>query len=250
VLEVEGDGFTLLAGDAIFMPHDSKHLISSSLEGNAGSRANVNEAVSLRMTNDVKGQSTGLVCGHFTHQHPIFARLLSQLPKVVVVKRDKDFFASEIVSLILKESNTSGNNTNFLLNRLSDSLFYVLLRDNIATDSGVLVAMSHPKLNKSLEYIHDNIDQALNVDDIAAYSGMSRSSFSTLFKETVELSPAEYITQWRMTQAYRWLVDDGISTYDAAIRCGYESDASFSKAFKRVIGMGPGEARQINKNKQ
>lgn len=244
-IEVTGEVFTLVAGDAIFMPRDTKHVISSSLKGDAS----VNQAVSLSMTDDVEGQYTGLVCGHFTHQNPIFDSFLSQLPKVIVVKNNKDFVASQIVSLILQESKASGHSTNFLLNRLSDALLYVLLRDNITTHNGVLVAMSHPKLSKSLEYIHDNIDQALNVDAVASYSGMSRSSFSALFKEVVELSPAEYITQWRMTQAYRWLADDGISTYDAAIRCGYESDASFSKAFKRIIGVGPGEARQINKIK-
>jgi len=231
-IEVEGEIFSLTAGDAIFMPSDAKHLISSSLKGNVKeSRAIVNQAPSLPMTDSVEGQSTGLVCGHFTHQHPIFDRLLSQLPKAIVVKKKEDFFASQIISLILQESSTSGHNTNFLLNRLSDSLFYVFLRDNITTDSGVLVAMNHPKLNKSLKYIHDNIDQPLNVETIAAYSGMSRSSFSALFKEVVELSPAEYITHWRMTQAYRWLSDEGVTTYDAAIRCGYESEASFSKAF-------------------
>ena len=248
-IEVDDDVFTLVAGDAIFMPSDAKHLISSSLEGYASiDSANVNQAVSLLMTEDVEEQSTGLVCGHFTHQHPIFDSLLSQLPKAIVIKHNKDFFASQIISLILLESKTSEQNTNFLLNRLSDSLLYVLIRDNIATNHSVLAAMSHPKLSKSLEYIHDNIDQLLNVDAIAAYSGMSRSSFSALFKEVIALSPAEYIAQWRMTQAYRWLADEGISTYDAATRCGYESEASFSKAFKRIVGVGPGEARQINKN--
>ena len=223
-IDVEGEAFFLTAGDAIFMPSDAKHLISSSLHDNVV----VNEAISLPMTQDVNDKSTGLVCGHFTHQHPVFNSLLSQLPKAIVIKKNKDHIASQIISLILHESKTSGNSTNFLLNRLCDALFYVLLRNNITTHSGILVAMSHPKLSKALEYIHNNIDQALNVDAIARHIGMSRSSFSALFKEVVELSPAEYITQWRMTQAYRWIADEGITTYDAASRCGYESESSFS----------------------
>ena len=242
---VDGDVFNLSVGDAIFMPSDAKHLISSSLQDDVV----VNEATSFSMAQDIGQQATGLVCGHFTHQHPVFDSLLSQLPKAIVVKKNKEFVASEIVSLILHESNTSENSTNFLLNRLCDALFYVLLRDNISTNRGILVAMSHPKLSKALQHIHDNIDQMLNVDAIARHIGMSRSSFSALFKEVVELSPAEYIIEWRMTQAYRWLADDGISTFEAASRCGYESESSFSKAFKRVIGVGPGEVRQINKNK-
>jgi len=43
--------------------------------------------------------------------------------------------------------------------------------------------------------------------------------------------------------AYRWLADEGISTYEAALRCGYESESSFSKAFASVMGFGPGKAR-------
>ncbi len=246
LIDVEGQTTTLSVGDAVFMPRDVQHSIRPTPECNA----NANEAVSYSMTEQLGDESTGLVCGNFTHQHPVFDRLLGQLPEVIVVKKQQSTTASKIIELILNESMSSGQSTNFLLNRLSDSLFYVLVRDNIDTHHGVLAAMSDPKLAKSLEFIHGHIDQTLTVDLIADNAGMSRSAFSALFKKIVQLTPAEYIIQWRMTQAYRWLVDDGISTYEAALRCSYESEASFSKAFKRVLGVGPGEARQINKNKE
>ena len=235
----------LNAGDAVFMPTDTKHVIRPNLE----SDAQTNQAMSQSMLEQLEGESTGLVCGHFTHQHPIFDRLLAQLPKVLVVKADQTKQAGKIIELILSESKSSGQSTNFLLNRLSDSLFYVIVRDNLNTHSGLLAAISHPKLGKSLEFIHSHLDKALTVDLLAENAGMSRSSFSSLFKEVVQLSPADYIIQWRMTQAFRWLVDDGVSTFDAALRCGYESEASFAKAFKRVLGFGPGQARQMNKPK-
>jgi len=241
LIKVNDQTFNLVEGDAVFMPMDDKHMVATSFD------SEVNQALSLPMTHSVKERSTGLVCGHFTHQHPVFNRLLEQLPNVMIVRKKENTSASEIIELILKESRESESSTSFLLNRLSDALFYVLIRDNINESCGVLAAMSHPKLSKSLALIHDNLDERLNVDLLSKSASMSRSAFSSLFKELVGLSPAEYTTQWRMTQAYRWLADDKISTYEAATRCGYESEASFSKAFKRIIGVGPGEARQQGK---
>lgn len=241
-VDVEGECYDLAEGDAIFMPLDAEHRLSPR-EGTGGP---VNQAPSLSMTEDIDN-ATGLVCGNIIHDHPVFNRLLAQLPNVIIVRKVEGTVASDIITLILDESKKSGQSTNFLLNRLADALFYVLVRENINTSRGVFVAMSHPKLSKSIELIHNEFDQRLNVELLASRAGMSRSAFSSLFKELVEMSPAEYITQWRMTQAYRWLADNAMSTYEAAIKCGYESEASFSKAFKRVIGSGPGEIRQLNR---
>ena len=94
-----------------------------------------------------------------------------------------------------------------------------------------------------MELIHADTDTKLSLDSLASSCAMSRSAFSSLFKDIVGQSPAEYITQWRMSLAYRWLLDDGLSTLDVAFRVGYESESSFSKAFTRVMGIGPGQAR-------
>lgn len=237
--------FDLSKGDAIFMPSDAKHRLSSSQPDEVA----LNQSVPLAMHETAPSASTGLVCGHFEHENPIFDRLLAQLPPVIIVRSQTGVLASDIMKLILEESRRVGLSDNFLLNRLADALFYALVRDNINSESGVLAGMNHAKLSKSFELIHNNYEQKLNVERLAEVAGMSRSAFSSLFKELIELSPAEYITQWRMTQAYRWLADESISTYEAAIRCGYESEASFSKAFKRIIGIGPGQVRQLGKNK-
>ena len=146
---------------------------------------------------------------------------------------------------MLAESRQADQSTNMLLNRLSDCLLYVLLRDHVETESGLFSAMAHPSLGESLTLIHSNPAYKLTLDKLASVAAMSRSAYSSLFSQMVGLSPADYIVQWRMAQAHRRLADDGISTLDAALRCGYESEASFSKAFKRVLGIGPGAARNM-----
>lgn len=252
VLHVDGKRTSLSVGDAVFIPADAPHKIRSSEYSNQKISSSLDshpdQVRSSPMFVDIGEGATGLVCGHFCHEHPVFDRLMAQLPKVIIVRKNNHSATSRILDIILEESKSSGQSTNFLLNRLSESLFYVLVRDNISSCNGLLAAYSSPKLSKALDFIHNNIDQRLNIETLAKQAGMSRSSFSELFKKIVELSPADYIVQWKMTQAYRWLADEAISIYDASKRCGYESEASFSKAFKRVIGSGPGEIRQSRKS--
>lgn len=239
-LGVDEQMLELRAGDAIFFPSDARHRASNIPSGDVP----VNEATSLPMTDTLQEESTGLVCGHFGHDHPLFEKLLKQLPNYILIRASHGSASTGVINLILQESRQSDQNTNILLNKLSDCLFYMLLRDHVDTKSGLFSALVHPNLSKSLDLIHGATDRHLTLDDLAAEAGMSRSAYSSLFKQIVDQSPIEYITQWRMTQAYRWLADEGISTLSAALRCGYESEASFSKAFKRAIGIGPGQARK------
>lgn len=241
-----GKQTTLLEqGDAVFMPSDARHRLSGL---DSPEEIQVNHATSTSMEQGPNEGGTGLVCGYFDHQNPMFDSLLKQLPELIIVRSkgeaNESSASARIVQLMLQESISSGQSTNLLLNRLADCLLYLILRDHVDVDNGVFAALIHPKLNAVLRQIHADSEKKWNVDQLASIAGMSRSAFSGLFKDIVGLSPMDYITQWRMTLAYRYLADEGISTLDAALRCGYESEASFSKAFKRVMGIGPGHARR------
>jgi len=232
-------------GDAVFMPSDVRHRISGL---DSSEEIQVNQTQSVSMEQGLGEGGTGLVCGYFDHQNPMFENLLKQLPELIVVRgkdgANKSSASARIVQLMLQESVSSGQSTNLLLNRLADCLLYLLLRDHVDVDRSVFAGLIHPKLNVVLKQIHADAEKKWTVEDLASAAGMSRSAFSGLFKDVVGVSPMDYVTQWRMTQAYRYLADEGISTLAAALRCGYESEASFAKAFKRVMGVGPGHARR------
>ncbi|PWQ95679.1 AraC family transcriptional regulator [Leucothrix arctica] len=242
--ELNGENIELFEGDAVFLPSDVQHKLTNTLDLNIPKNA----TQSVPMTDRLDAPSTGLVCGDFNHNHAIFDKLVQQMPELLVVRRNDNNAISKLVDLMLEEAHTSNQHNNVLLNRLSDCLFYLLVRDNLNIDSGVFAAFAHPQLGKAMELIHATVtkkkqEQRLSLEELANACAMSRSAFATLFKEVVGQTPVDYQTQWRMTQAYRWLADDGISTLEAALRCGYESEGSFSKAFKRVIGVGPGKVR-------
>lgn len=238
-LKVNDETTELHEGDAVFFPSDSQHIVTNLPSENI----ELNKAESQPMPAVLTEPSTGLVCGYFGHQHPMFKRIVKQLPEVIIVRRASNSSSARIIDLLLEESAASGDETSVLLNRLSDCLFLLMVRDNVDVESGIFAAMSHPRLVNAMVLIHGAPDEKVGLEQLANAALMSRSAFSTLFKSVVGQSPMDYLKQWRMTLAYRWLVDDGVSTYEAAVRCGYESESSFSKAFTSVMGFGPGKAR-------
>jgi AraC-like DNA-binding protein len=73
---------------------------------------------------------------------------------------------------------------------------------------------------------------------------MSRSAFALRFKEMVGETPLEYLTNWRMQKATPLLQKDDKKLIDVARSVGYDSDAAFSKAFKRVMDAAPRQFRK------
>jgi len=229
----------LSAGDAVFFPNDSEHTLCATTD----EFADVNASKPLSMQEPMADDAVALVCGYFKPQSPIFNALSAYFPDVIIIRRDESKDSAALIDLMITEAKRAEINSNGLLDRFADCLFYLLFRDHLPIDKGLFAALSHPKLEKAMQLIHADSAQAIDLESMAATAGMSRSTFTTLFKETLGQSPKEYLTQWRMTQAYEWLVEQGISTYEAALKTGYENEASFSKAFKRVMGVGPGAVR-------
>jgi AraC-like DNA-binding protein len=73
---------------------------------------------------------------------------------------------------------------------------------------------------------------------------MSRSAFAQRFKELMSESPVEYLTRWRMYRGSDLLRESDRKLADVAQAVGYDSDGAFHKAFKRVLGIAPGEYRR------
>ena len=129
--------------------------------------------------------------------------------------------------------------------RLAEVLFIQALRAHIASgvgwrNKGWLRAIFDPQMGTALTAIHDSVNNPWTVESLAEAAGMSRSAFAARFKELLGQTPFEYVTEWRMQKAMQLLQLRDKKLIDVARSVGYESDASFSKAFKRVVGASPG----------
>jgi AraC-like DNA-binding protein len=104
---------------------------------------------------------------------------------------------------------------------------------------GWLGALRDPQIGAALALIHRTPDQDWSVATLARQVGMSRSTFAARFRSLVQATPLAYLSRWRMYRAASLLRDDRMTVSAVTERIGYESDAAFSKAFKRHFGVPP-----------
>ncbi|WP_319792615.1 AraC family transcriptional regulator [Acetobacter senegalensis] len=131
--------------------------------------------------------------------------------------------------------------------RLADVLAVQIIRswmESGTLDDGAWInAARQPQIGQVLAAIHEDPGGDWSVGKLAAIAGMSRSAFATAFASILGDTPARYLTDVRMQQAKQWIMRDNARIAEVAERLRYDSEASFSRAFKRVIGMPPSSYR-------
>jgi len=131
--------------------------------------------------------------------------------------------------------------------RLADVLAAQIIRSWVqcgcGNATGWIAAVRHPDIGRVLAEIHASPEREWSVSDLAKLMGASRSSFASKFAEIVGETPARYIAQVRMHQARQWIRRDRARISEVAQRLGYDSEASFSRAFKRILGSSPSHFR-------
>ena len=134
-----------------------------------------------------------------------------------------------------------------ILARLADVLAASIIRAWVecgcSDATGWIAAVRCPKIGKVIAAIHAAPERDWSVPMLADVMGSSRSSFAEAFTKTMGESPAKYVAKVKMFQARHWIANDGMRIAVAADRLGYDSEASFSRAFKRVIGHPPSASR-------
>ena len=101
-------------------------------------------------------------------------------------------------------------------------------------------ASAHPQLHSAIAAMHDEPSRPWTVDDLAEISAMSRGRFIVSFREVVGITPAAYLTTWRLTVGRR-LLQRGERVKRAATLVGFGSAAAFSRAYARAYGHAPRE---------
>ena len=135
------------------------------------------------------------------------------------------------------------------MTRLADILVIQTIRAWIEKDpaaqTGWLGALRDPQIGRALALLHRDPARAWTVASLASEAAMSRSAFAARFTELLREPAMQYVTRWRMHLALERLKESDAPLADLAERLGYQSEAAFSRAFKRVVGISPGAARVI-----
>ena len=122
------------------------------------------------------------------------------------------------------------------------------IRSWIAQDpsaqTGWLGALQDKQVGRAIALIHRDPARAWTVASLATEVAMSRSAFAARFTELVGEPSMHYVARWRMNVALSSLKEDEATLGELAIRLGYQSEAAFSRAFKRFVGVSPGSVRR------
>ena len=196
------------------------------------------------------GSPTTILAGRFTFDGPSAKPLTEILPPVILIRatQTRNSALQTTLRLLTSELSAPGPGTEVVVSRLADTFFVQAIRAHLDSSScpktGWLRALSDPPIAVALEAMHERISHPWTVAELAAGAGMSRSAFALRFKDLVGEAPLEYLTRWRMYQASRMLRDGNRKLFEVANYVGYDSDGSFNKAFKRVLGQTPGDYRK------
>jgi len=193
-----------------------------------------------------EGDRTTLLCGVISFDPVGGAKLIAQLPNVVSINSmhgNQSQWLQSTLQLITSEAENVGLGGETIMAHLADIIVIHVIRHWVETSveaqQGWLGALKDPKLGKALVAIHSQPDKSWSVDQLAQAAGMSRSGFSARFTEIIGTSVKQYLTHWRMTIARAKLATQSIPLGDLAEELGYQSEAAFSRAYKRVMGESP-----------
>ncbi len=193
------------------------------------------------------GAPTTIVCGSLSFDRASVKPITQLLPRFILIKADqaRTLALHNTMQALTSEMAEQSPGSGVVATRLAEVLFIQVLRAHIASGSepnkGWLRAVFDPQMGAALSAFHDRVNTPWTVASLAEAAGMSRSAFAARFKELLGQTPLEYVTGWRMQKAMQLLEQRNKKLIEVARLVGYESDAAFSKAFKRVVGANTGE---------
>lgn len=225
----------LRAGDLVLYPRDLPHALMGAPEG-----CEVADA-SLRVDTGVG--DTDVLCGTIEladgHDHP----LVRDLPPEIILTGDGQAPGlAALVALMQQEVALAAVGRDAVVARLAETLFVLAARECMRQPdaAGALAGLAEPRLRKAMMAIHEQPETPWTLQSLAQVAGMSRTAFAETFSRRVGKTTMDYLLHWRMRVAAGLLRDDGLSVEVVAARVGYESVASFIRAFSRVHGLTPG----------
>ncbi len=253
------DGTTplrLARGEIVLLPHNPPHTLGSApgLAGiDAGALVAPGEGGGLARiryggngSGGDGGDTTRIVCGYIgceSGRHP----LIDALPPVLRFNV-RDWVAGGWVENLFQyaaaETAAARPGSESSLAKVSELLFVEAVRrhldDSGDTRRGWLAGLADPVVGRALALLHRHPARPWSVDDLAREVHLSRSAFAERFTATVGMAPLGYLAAWRMQLARRAL-RRGSSVVHTAAQVGYDSEAAFSRAFKREVGIAPSE---------
>lgn len=255
----DGPPIALAAGSVVVFPHGDTHVLASDPALDAKpSLAAFDEVAcgrSLPFRIDFRGGAAGttrILCGFLGCDVAPFNPLIAALPRVIHVPGGgADGFLGSLIHAASHATDAKSAGSDGVLVKLSELIFIEVVRRYAASmpasADGWLAGLRDPAVGRALRLLHRDCARDWTVAELAREVGLSRTVLAERFSALLGMPPMAYLAAWRMQRAAS-LVGEGAATLaQIANEVGYESEASFSRAFKRATGLAPAYWRQAGR---
>jgi AraC-like DNA-binding protein len=251
----------LEAGDVLVFPHGDAYVMSTA-PGVRGGPARAEILAFMRQMaagqlpfTVVEGgggpERLHLVCGFLGCDARPFNPLLATLPRLLHVRRalgEGGDPLSRLIEFAVAESRERRAGGECVRLRLSELMFVEVVRRHLATlsagQAGWLAGLRDPAVGRALTLLHERPAGSWTLEALARDVGLSRSALADRFAHFVGDPPMHYLARWRMQVAARLLADGAAKVSAVAREVGYDSEAAFSRTFKKATGVPPATWRR------
>ena len=255
-LEGGAESQTLRSGDVVLFPRNDMHILGSDIRlpavfGGELMRPPDAGGGLYSIRHGGGGARTKMICGFLGcasgHDNPV----LTTLPPVIRLKTEETGSAEWIRSTFQYAADEvargrPGSET--VLSKLSELLFVEAVRrylaDLPADQTGWLAGLRDPVVARVLALMHGDVARPWSVDELGRQAGSSRSVLAERFNRFIGMAPMQYLAHWRLQVAAQKLKSTSATLAQVAETIGYESEAAFSRAFKKKFGAAPATWRR------
>lgn len=240
----------LVPGDVIVFPHGDAYVMSSGRGVRVG--PDVYSAAPARYPHTVVLGDQGppvvsFVCGFLACDRRPFNPLLAALPRRMHMRGMANTWLASFTRQVTEESRLDRAGADCVLTRLAELMFIEVLRryldDLPPGQTGWLAGLRDEVVGRVLTLLHGRPGYPWTLAELAREAASSRSNLAKRFAELVGQPPMQFLTQWRMQVAANHLAQSGAKVATIGAEVGYDSEAAFSRAFKKATGLAPGAWR-------
>jgi AraC-like DNA-binding protein len=256
-----GEAVAMEAGDVVVLPHGDAYGLSSA----PGMRAELPAHDALGWFRAMAAgqlpplveeggggpRSLRVLCGFLGCDLVPFNPVLGALPRLLHVRRSAapdDDPLRRLLAVVMSECAERRPGGECVLLRLGELIFVEVVRRYLAEapsgQTGWLAGLRDPFVGRALALLHERPAEAWTLERLSAAVSLSRSALADRFVHFIGQPPMQYLARWRMQIAARLLADRATKVSAVAFAVGYESEAAFSRAFKRATGASPATWRR------
>ena len=253
----DGDDLIIGAGEVVLLPRNDLHLMGSDLSLPPVAGSDIIQPPKggglFSIHHGGAGGRTRMICGFLgctgAERNPV----ISTLPPLLKLSVEQSGAAEWIRSTFqyaAEEVSAGRPGSETVLAKLSELLFVEAVRRYAEAlpdgQTGWLAGLREPYVARALALLHHDITRRWTVDDLGREVGLSRSALADRFIRLIGVPPMHYLANWRMQVATQKLRNTSASLTQIAEIVGYDSEAAFSRAFKKAFGAAPATWRRSN----